>query len=1160
MKITTLILLTTLLQVSAASIAQKVTLSKKNVPLTEVFKEIKKQTGFTVLISSKALNKSKAVSIDLKDVQLDYALAQVLKGQNLNFVIKDKAVVIKENLLQATTFPIASFTDILGVVLDEKGNPLPGASVKVKGTNSSVTTNENGQFRLTGVNVGDILLISYVGYGNRESVVSQSNNVVVRLELAEAELDGVTVVSTGYQNLPKERATGSFKTISKEQLDKPATTLAQRLVGTTAGMASIVDADGNTTFRVRGLTSLSANANPLIVVDGFPIQGNFDNINPNNIESVTILKDAAAASIWGARSANGVIVITTKSGKGGVPFAADVTAFTRVGNMMDIDYARPLASSSETVDYEVYAFGKWAPSSVNGGALTEVTRGTWSQAMALMNEQKLGRITAAQRDAALERLRGLDNRDQIRDLILANPISNQVNVNMSGSTKRMNNAASILYEANQSDFQGNDNKRSLINYKSDAKVLNWLDFDMALMLQYQKSNRNGFSLGDIQGWSPYDMILNDDGSQTHLPFGYYMPTVDLLIPTDKFPYDFYYNPVRERNARDFTTENINARIQGGLTVKPFKGLSISSRIQYENFNTFNRDLSAEDAFTVRSSINNSLTWNRLATGAVTLNLPKGAQLNQSRTKMRGYTWRNQINFNRDIAQDHSINFIAGAEIRSSVTEGFTNPTAYGYNDETLATTQFPNGPGGSGTRAITNWLGNNVTFPYTNSFSYFTDRYFSSFANLGYTFKNKYTISGSFRTDASNLIAEDPAYRYSPFWSVGGSWQASRESFLQDVSWLDKLTTRVTYGYNGNEDRSTSPLPLISLSANPNGNTGTTTATISSYGNPGLRWEKTGTINLGIDFSIFKGKLYGTIEGYNKKGKDLLANIAIPVVNGTTTQKLNNVKMYNRGIELELGSNMKINDFIAWRGNVNFAYNENQITKLFMTQYTASNLTESGVSAAYLQGQNANTVWSYDYLGFINGRPMYSGPGGAQIDLSVTSPSNDANLWLRNSGVTVAPYTLGLVNAFDVKDFTLSFIMTGKFGHVFRRSSFNYPYQNGFKTLPNARLSEVLNGDPAQILTLPTDPNDASYKTWSRYRFLDYLVTNANHIRFQEISLSYNVNPAFMRKLKLSGLRLYAQGNDLLTITNNHYDEDPEYLLGSINPTPRYTFGLRLQL
>jgi hypothetical protein len=194
------------------------------------------------------------------------------------------------------------------------------------------------------------------------------------------------------------------------------------------------------------------------------------------------------------------------------------------------------------------------------------------------------------------------------------------------------------------------------------------------------------------------------------------------------------------------------------------------------------------------------------------------------------------------------------------------------------------------------------------------DRYFSLYANASYTFNNKYTVSGSYRVDASNLISSDASIRYSPFWSVGGSWQIGKEDFVKDINWLDRLVLRATYGFNGNVHKSTSIDPLVKIYV-WQAKWGAYRGTISNYGNPYSCWEKTGALNIGVDFSVLGNKLYGSIDYYNKQGRDLISKVAVPEVFGTSSsQDMNSVEMYNKGVEFSLSSNLSKGDF-SWNGN-----------------------------------------------------------------------------------------------------------------------------------------------------------------------------------------------------------------------------------------------------
>lgn len=1164
------------LHLSASTFAQKLSIHANKASLENIFKEIRKQSGYSFIYDATFLDKASPISVHFNDEEVKPAMDKILKNQPFDYVIKGKVISLIParpivNLAVVRALPIQQ-QPITGTVYDQKGKPLNKASVTVKGTRISTSTNAAGFFSLDAPTRNSILIISFIGYENLE-ISAASNLNQIQLKESSLLVDEI-VVHTGFQSINKERATGSFGIVDKEQLEKPSTNIAQRIIGTTAGVQATLDVDGNPRFEIRGQTSLNirdaqgnltANAKPLVVVDGFAIQGDFNSINPNDVESITILKDAAAASIWGARAANGVIVIVTKKAKKGNPLSIDFQAFTRVGKKFDLDYVNPLASSYETIEYEKRAFNKWSGVE-NSGSLESNYSKQWSQGLIALSEHHLGYLSEADRDAELARLQGLDNRQQVKDLLLTNPVSQQYNLNFQGSTERMNNLFSLMYERNQSNFKETNNERYMLNYRNTVNIFSWLDFHSSTMLQYNNFNKNGVSLSDIQGLSPYDMLRNNDGTYTNIS-QYYWPIMERKVPMASFPYaDWTYNPAQEIQLRDINTQELNTRIMGGLTFKPLKGLTFDTKVQYELFNTFNRNFYDEDSFYARKKVNHATAWDPIK-NTFTPNLPKGGIIEQpfdrsnewNRIKVNSYIFRNQLNYNRAFGPNHEVNAIAGSEISNFVTEQFYNPASYGYDNETLVVGTFPNGPGGI-QAPIKDWMGTNQTFRYSNSFTYRTERFVSLFANAAYTYQQKYTLSGSIRTDASNMITDDPAYRYAPFWSLGGSYQLGRENFMQDLTWLDRLNLRATYGYNGNVDRSTSFRPLVALNTTPNIYTNDLTARISSYGNPSLRWERTGTWNVGVDYSLWAGKLYGKIDFYNKQGVDLIAQLSIPAVNGTASQKLNNAEISNKGIELELGTSLPIaSTGITWRGNLNFSYNKNKVNKLFIANYVAYDLYGySQDYGAYVEGYDANSMWMFDYAGVHNGQPMVQGANGDLYDFGAWSPG-DGRDYLVNMGTKVAPYTLGFSNSFSFKDISLSFILTGKLGHVFKSKGFNYPSVGSGRLLPNKFLTDVMYGDPNTIVPLPQNDIEPRYYFWDRFhQYVSYLSANASHLRMQEVNMSYRLPTKNWTLLSKSNAMVYIQGNDLFTVLFNNKGEDPEYRLGTMKPRPRFTFGLKV--
>ncbi|WP_179221505.1 SusC/RagA family TonB-linked outer membrane protein [Sphingobacterium cellulitidis] len=1162
MKLTFFLFLFSMFGAMANSNAQKINLDLKGATLKKAFLEITKQTGFIFIYEEGSINPNWKVNLKVSNQELQEVMPQLLEDRPLQYKRSGKSISISmKPISKNVTSPIKESSEsnaqetIGGQVLNEKGEKLAGATIKNLRTGKSYSTDAQGSFSMDEVRTNDMLEISYLGYEKGQVKVDEKQFYNIQLNPKPESIGEVTVVNTGFQTISKERSTGSYGTVSKAQLEKPATDISQRLVGTIAGVqARSIDDKGNPKFEIRGQSSLLANASPLVVVDGFPIQGDFASINPNDVESVTVLKDAAAGSVWGARSANGVIVVTTKNASKNSPLKVDLNVFTKISPKMDLDYVRPLASSSETVDYEMKAYENWRalPDPIS---FFDVGY-DWSTASILMNEANYGFISKAERDAQLANLKTLDNKKQISDYLLANPAATQYNLSISGGSERMTNYLSFMHQSNQSNFKETDSKKYLINFRNNSSITKWLDVTLGANYLYNKDNNSGVTLADLNSWSPYDMLKNPDGSFTNI-HRYYTPILDRDVPTASFPYsDWTYNPILEIANRKLSVDQSQARFQGALNFKLLNGLTAELRGQYEYGNYNTQDLYNENSFEVRKTVNESTTWDSSVDPNVFIaNLPLGGILKQKRVRTDLYNVRGQLRYNREFGVDHELDALAGMEFQSLVGQTFENPPAYGYNEETLAVGTFPNGPGGPKS-PIYDYMGQEITFPYLNTFGYTTQRLFSAYGNAAYTYKQKYVLSGSYRFDASNLITDNPRYRYAPFFSIGGMWHAHKEGFMENIDWVDRLSARITYGKLGNYDPSTTFRPLITPSQSPDLYINGLIAGFASYGNPTLRWEQTSNWDLGVDFSLFDHKLFGKVDFYKKNGTDLLAELSIPSIHGTFMQKLNNAAMVNKGVEVELGTSQNLSSDIQWTGNLNFSYNKNEITDLFVVNYNAFQMPLGG-TAAYVKGYDANTAWRWVYSGIENNQPTKIGPEGQPFPLSAF-PEGDPLTYLKNMGTMVAPYTLGFMNSFKYKDFNFSFIVTGKFGHVFQTLGFNYPPNWVSRVLPNAKLTDVNTGDPSKIVPLPLNKDDSEYYIWEYFTgSMDYLIQSASHVRLQEVNLSYTFPSSISNKIGLNNVLLYAQGNNLFSVYSNKAGEDPEYPMGSLRLMPSYTFGLK---
>jgi TonB-linked SusC/RagA family outer membrane protein len=1173
MKLTAIILTIACLQVTAAGYSQQVTLSEKNASLKDVLLKIREQSKYQILFNDSWLLKAKPVNIKIDKAPIEEVMERSLEGQPFDYLISDKTILItlKEVNLFNRVMNYIKTDEIIGKVLDEKGIPMPGVSVKARRSGKVAITDQGGNYRIL-VEDNDILIFSYVGYSSTEQPVKDRKMVNVTLEPNPAQLEQVMV--TGYQTISRERATGSFTQIGRDVLNsRPVSNLSTALQGMVAGMQAKERADGSVDFLIRGNTSLYADKSPLVVVDGFPVSASdFSDINPNDVESVTVLKDAAAASIWGARAANGVIVIVTKKLKGTSKLKVEANVFTRISNKLNLDQVLTQANSADQVAYERKAFDNNWTFFPYSGSFGDISN-SLTLAQELLYANKNGTLSTADMNAGLDRLSKISNRSQIKDLLLQNAILDQYNVNLQSGTEKSKSYASILYEKNKGNYVKNKYDRFNLNFNNSYQLASFLNFNISANLQYKRMESSGATIAEIQDLSPYEMLLNPDGSYATNLNTYNREQLG-LIPASKFPYsDWSYNLLREVNGRKLTNQNLSARIQTGLNLKITKGLTFDTKFQYERAKVDYKDYYDESTFFVRSLVNSMTEYNDNTKTVGKSYIPKGGILkgrtvlnddgsttDLPNTDLESFLVRNQLNFDKTIGSKHSISAIAGMEISQSTLNTRINPYAYGYSEDKLQAAVPPYGYG-SPLDQFTDFEGNSgVTVPGGNTtFGWKRNKFVSFYGNASYTYDNKYTLSGSVRSDASNFITDDPKLRWSPLWSVGAKWNLKNEDFMDNMKSVNRLELRLTYGKNGNVEGSTSTKALLNVGTSLNPNTGTITATIADNGNPFLRWEKTTSTNLGVDFALFNNRLFGTIDVYNKKGEGIIGLVALPAATGTTSQKFNNAGITNRGVEITLGTNVDIpNTPIHYTTSINYAYNYNNINSLFNPSLYVFQM----IGGAFVEGRPVNSIYSFEYRGMKDGVPQVAGPNGSLISFNDLAPYNRGLglPFLKYEGTSTPPHTLGWVNNIKVKDFSLTAVFIGTLGGVYRNPVFDYAATVGFgKTFVNKYISEVLAGNP----NLPgfALPNETSTYRWDRYApNLSSLVESSSYIECKELTLEYTLSKRITKALNINNIRVFAQTRDLGMIWHaNSKGYNPDWLPGTDRPQQSYTFGVNLQ-
>lgn len=1143
MKLIIIIMTFFLAQASAGSYAQNISLSRANVSLKSVLKEIKLQSGFDIVYADYLLKNSHPVTIKLNNANLKTAISESLKGQKLTYEILEKTVVIRKEEPSFRDRISSLFTaiDVRGRVVDEKNEPLVGAVVKVKGTNTATATNSKGDFEFKGIDEQAVLVVSFIGYTLKEVPANQVSPLTIRLEVNQNELEEVSVmVSTGYQQIPKERATGSYGVVTQKNLvGKLQTNIIDRLEGQVAGLTAYKGA-----VQIRGKSTISGTIAPLYVVDGVPYEGSIDAINPSDVVGVTILKDATAASIYGARSANGVIVITTKMGVAG-PLRISYNGSLKLTPLPDASYNN-LLSSSEFIDFQQTLFKLSAPALQPGTYVNEVRQ--------LFYDRAANKIDEAELNRQLDIYRNRDRKDQLVDeLLRRRAIDQQHNLSLSGGTAKHRYALSVNYLQAMPYEQAQTNDRKGYNFKNSFDITSWLRLDAGILGSFTgEAYNNGFSgMSVYTGAGKASYLLFKDENGNPLPWYQAKSQSELNRLTGLGLLDESYFPLQELNNQRFESNEKYQNFNVGANFKLIKGLTLDLKYQKELRNNFQKQFYSKDSWFVKTMVNNAT---QIKSGVITQNIPTGGQIKEIRGDGDSHTLRAQLNYNKIINDQHEIVVIAGAEQRK-VRSSSTATYRVGYDDNSLSFKAIDE-------KSIANLTGTQAlfgSFNYSNMGAGFfstENRYVSFYGNASYTYNRRFTASASIRMDQSNLFGTDPKYQYRPLWSAGGSYLISEH----DLDWLDRLSLRATYGINGNIAKLSGPF-LTVIESGINDYINEPSSQVRFPPNSGLRWEKTRVTNLGVDFNLFKSALSGSIEVYNKSTSDLLKSKISDPTYGWTDLTVNYGDMYNRGLEVSLNSQNIVRPDFSWRTSMNFSYNKNKLTRIENT---------NGAAVFYIQadqireGKPLNSLYSVRWAGLDNtGAPQGYDRNGNIVKSFANLTMED----LQYAGTTVPPYAASLSNNFKYKNFDLSFMFLYYGGHVMRSMFGNYIVGTG--------ISANVDRLTANFWQKPGDENDASKAPAFRqgvnanlgnlWSAADKHVQKGDYIKLRDISIGYELPTKAVHKYGLDNVRISCQIQNAWRWAANNQGLDPEVWNGSsltpsrgnLQPTT-YTLGLSL--
>ncbi|WP_051293275.1 SusC/RagA family TonB-linked outer membrane protein [Olivibacter sitiensis] len=1056
---------------------------------------------------------------------------------------------------------IASFTissclyaqqHIVGKILSFGDNlPIEGASVSLQGINTTVITNGKGEFTIQTTANTTVLIVNHVGYESTSITVQlpQTDALNIVLNASSRLLEEVQVVSTGYQTIPAERATGSFSTVSNELFNQQVgTDILSRLPAIANSMVMDNGRAGAPQMMVRGLSTISGPKDPLIVVDNFPYDGDITNINPNIVENITILKDASASSIWGARAANGVIVITTKTGRFNQPITLDFNSNVSIGAKPDLGYIRQMPSS-DFIDVEQELFNR----NFYNSQINSANRPVLSPVVDLLNKVRNGELTQEQAQQQINQWRTVDARDQFNQYMYTPSVNQQYFINAQGGVEKFSWTSALGYDHNK-DNLGATYQRINLRFQNAYHPNKQLSLTTSLYYtqSQNQSGRYGYNNVFMKGsgiFVPYMQMADANGNALPVARDYnqsYIETAGdgMLLDWNYYPLTDWQHQISNSNVSDILATAV-------LDYQIIKGLSATVNYQYERQLGTNTGLADENSYVARDYINR---FSQIVDGNVEFIVPRGGILDKSNNTLNANNLRGQLNFDHTYDK-HNITAIAGAEMRSTNSSGHQE-RFYGYNPNNLTTGSVDY------TRTYLNFISGSAFIQRNQSLSETATRFLSQFANAAYTFDNRYVLSASARRDASNLFGLNTNDQWNPFWSAGFAWKVSNEQFY-DVNFLPYLNLRATYGFSGNIDPAMVAVNTISYYSSPSFLTGNMVAGINNYYNPSLKWETSKMLNLAIDFRTQNGRISGSIEYYQKKGENLFGVAPIDYTTGVDPEILRNVaSMKGNGMDIELKS-LNIERTIKWQTILNFSFYKDQVLEYLIGRTLASQyIAINDVPISGIKGRPVYAIYAYKWAGLDPNTGEAQGYLDREVSKAYTTITGVGTQVedLEYFGSAIPTQFGSLINAISYKNISLQVGISFKFGYWFRRSSINYTNLfNGWVDHSDYALRWQQPGDETHT-DVPVNPYTTNSQRDAFYNGSSVLVEKGNHIRLQYVNLAYDLNMPKSFKGGIKGLQIYFNASNLgLLWRANKQDIDPDFNLGTYNivtPT-NYAIGFR---
>ncbi len=1156
----TVLLMFFYMQFPLQSQAQSLQLQVEKAGLSEVLEKIKQQSPFTFVFNVDDIKQVPPITLNLKNSDIETVLTRCLANTNLTFSRHDQTIVLKKKIQVISS---QSFR-LWGLVTDGEGRPLPGASIVIKESAVGVVTDIEGKFDMTLPSGEETLIITFIGMQKQEIKVTGQHFINIRLDEEQHTLS--EVVCTGYQTIRKERTTGSIEVIeAKDLAGKPFVSVDQLLIGKLSGVSSFMgsgQAGGNADINIRGVNTLSGSSQPLWIVDGLPMQGEtpdikggggmleaniltngIGNIAPSDIKSITVLKDAAAAAIYGARAANGVIVITTKRGVEGDLYCSYTGNF-EIGTapLPDLGFM----NTSQKIRYERELWEDW-----NMKDYTKRDQGLVGQ---ILSDVKSGAISPDEGERRIEELRGY-NTNWYKE-IYQNSFSHTHNLSLSGGNQQMSYYSSINYAHNQGILQKDKYQNLSVNLKGTYRPHDRFDLTFGVSSSSREKEYHNsiidpfrYALYANPYESPYDKEGNMRYDQSYINFDYKRGEETFVF--NKF------NILNELDNTGQTSKYNSTSLSLELNWYILKNLKYTGRAVKTITNKNDKTYAAPGTYT--SFINN---WYK---GLIDRDLAEeenNGYINKSSARTSQYSVNNSLEYNLELS-NHFINAYIGQEISATKTEDFYTLLPE-YNPD-IEIGGYPN---------IKDVIADRIDLKRLGDIGLLEQRYSSFYANASYGYRDCYILSLNGRMDGADIIGSDN--QFTPLWSVSGRWNLHKNGFFRENKIVSEFSLKAEYGYTGNINRNVYPFTTITISGTDRYN-GVLIASSTTYPNPVIKWENKHEKSAGLEMSLFNYRLNMNLSYYHNKVNDVLTNKRLPVSTGIKGYYANVSDLLNKGFEISLNGIPLRTDNVMLGVNFNIAFNKNVVSNSYYSGIDQITMNLIKQEQPIVDGYSVGAVFGVKDKGVDpetgermvegiiaqgvgpNEKPTSTTAFKSQIVERDLLQDHDKVIYL---GQTTPKFYGGFGLSFRYKNFDLSTVFNFEGGHIISKFNERLSSPNGTKALVFSKTN--VNADRLNRWRQTGDISN--YEKYDLYSYkanivpMDSDYEKGDYLRCRNISLTYRFTGTLLNRLpvKLKRAAVSFQADNVFTLTG-YSGIDPELRKDFGYPLPRnYRFSLQI--